>query len=388
MKLGINALSALQGGGQSYLFNLLRYPREFLDIKIYVFSPPQFAHLYAFPEVEVVPCTIPSKNVLYRTLWERWRLPKILKKLEIDIIFCPGGVINFSPPPDCLTTVTFQNMLIFDTINRQKYPLGYRRFRLALLEKISRESFKQADLVIFLSEYAKKTVEEKVPYRKNLSVVIPHGLDDRFRTAGKDDIPRLKSLPRGDYLLYVSVINVFKAQIEVVQAYHILCQKRHMKEKLLLVGPEYPPYGKLLGKEIKRLRLQDKVIVAGQIPYSDMPSVYHYAKAHIFSSTCENCPNIVLESLGSGHPLFLSNRPPMPELAGDSSVYFDPYKPDDLADLLLLRLDDERWMKEMGRKAFERSFLYSWEKTAEKTFLAFRDLYETNNSTVDSKNFT
>ena len=109
-----------------------------------------------------------------------------------------------------------------------------------------------------------------------------------------------------------------------------------------------------------------------------MPSIYHHAKAHIFASSCENCANIVLESLGSGRPLFLSNKPPMPELAGDSAVYFEPYKPDELADLLLRYLDDERWMGEMGEKAYERSFLYSWEVTANKTFQMITKLNNRN----------
>jgi len=168
---------------------------------------------------------------------------------------------------------------------------------------------------------------------------------------------------------------VYKAHVEVVRAYYLLCQQRHTKEKLLLVGPEYAPYAKLLRREIQRLGLESKVIITGCIPHTDMPSVYHHAKAHIFASCCENCPNIVLESLGSGRPLFLSNRPPMPEVGVGSAVYFDPYKPQELADLLSRYLDDEPWMKEMGRRAFERSLRYSWETTARKIFQAFEDLF-------------
>jgi hypothetical protein len=67
----------------------------------------------------------------------------------------------------------------------------------------------------------------------------------------------------------------------------------------------------------------------------------------------------------------------MPELAGDAAVYFEPNNPDELAGLLLQNLDKQQWMKEMGEKAFERSSLYSWEKTAKETFNAFKDLIET-----------
>ena len=40
--------------------------------------------------------------------------------------------------------------------------------------------------------------------------------------------------------------------------------------------------------EIARLRLQDDVILAGTIPYRDLPAVYHHAFINIFASESEN----------------------------------------------------------------------------------------------------
>lgn len=375
MRLAINLLSVLQGGGQIYISKILRYAKDFPDIKIYAFAPPQFADLFSYPEIEIIPCSVPSKSTLHRIFWERWRLPKLLKELKIDLVFCPGGTINFSPPKGCLTAVTFQNMLIFNAVEMRKYPLfSYMRVRLELLKRISINSFKKANLVIFISNYAKKVIDEIVPIRKGVSIVISHGLDDVFRTFGRDDIPRSIFLPDGDYFLYASLLHDYKAHVEVVHAYHILCQKRSTDEKLLFVGPEYPPYGRLVRKKIEQLGLKDKVIIVGKIPYADMPSLYHYAKANIFASTCENCPNIVLESLGSGRPLFLSNRPPMSEFAKDSAIYFDPYNPNMLAQLISEVIDDNDRINKLGHAAYLNSLNYSWEDVANKTFQMILEL--------------
>lgn len=67
----------------------------------------------------------------------------------------------------------------------------------------------------------------------------------------------------------------------------------------------------------------------------------------------------------------------MPEINGDAAFYFDPGKPEELADLLLQYLDDKQQMKDMGKKAFERSSFYNWQATAKKTFQALSDLLET-----------
>jgi len=372
MNVVVNALSARWGGGQAYLLNLLKYADRFPDMKFYLLGS-------SLPEnglegVEVIRPSFDPKNILCRTLWEKCYLPKLLRELKADVLFCPGGIINVSPPPNCSTAVTFQNMLIFDSDGRRKYPPGYMRARLALLERLSKSSFEKADIVIFISEYAKQVVDRKVPRRKGRSVVVTHGLDNKFRTYASKNISRPDFLPEGDYLLYVSPIDVFKAQIEVVWAYHLLCQKRQTREKLILLGPDHTTYATRVREEIERLGLRGRVITAGTVPYADMPAVYHYSKAHIFASMCENCPNVVIESLGSGRPLFLSDRAPMPELAGDAAVYFDPEKPQELAGVLLKHLDDEQWIVQMGRKAHERSFRYSWQVTAKKTFQSMLEL--------------
>ncbi len=375
MNLAINALSARQGGGQVYLSNILRYAYKYPDMRFYVLTTREFAHLYNFDCVNIIMCNISSNNILSRTIWEKIALAKLLEEFKIDLVFCPGGTINFEPPKGCKTAVAFQNMLIFDNKNRSKYLPGLQRLRLYLLKKISKKSFQKADQVIFLSEYAKKVIDEIIPDRKGQSIIIPHGLDESFRTANKTDIPRCSQLPEGKYLLYVSVIHNFKSHIEVVRAYHILCNRRKTKEKLLFVGPVYKRYERLLRREINKFSLQDKVKIIGQIPYSDMPSVYHYAKAHIFASTCENCPNVVIESLGSGRPMFLSNISPMPETAGAAAIYFNPYNPEQLAGLLLKYIDDEKFMTQVGQKAFQKSLCYDWSITAAKTFDAFRSLF-------------
>jgi glycosyltransferase involved in cell wall biosynthesis len=375
MNLAINALSARQGGGQIYLSNILRYAYKYPDIRFYVLTTREFAHLFNFDCVNTIMCNISSNNILSRMFWEKIALAKLLEEFKIDLVFCPGGTINFTPPKGCRTAVTFQNMLILDKEGRRKYPIGYTRFRLAMLEKLTKKSFQKADQVIFLSEYAKKVTDEILPDRKGQSVIIPHGLDESFRTANKTDIPRCSQLPEGEYLLYVSVIHNFKSQIEVVRAYNILCNRRKTEEKLLFVGPVYKRYEKLLRREINKFSLQDKVKIIGPIPYSDMPSVYHYAKAHIFASTCENCPNVVIESLGSGRPMFLSNIRPMPETAGSAAIYFNPYNPEQLAGLLLKYIDDEKFMTQVAQKAFQKSLCYDWSITADQTFDAFRNLF-------------
>lgn len=374
----INALSARWGGGQSYLLNMLKYLREYESIKIYLITNSAELTDETFEGVKIIRPNLYLNNIIFRTIWERYRLPGLLKELNADVLFCPGGTVNTKPPGKCKVVTIFRNMLIFDEVGRKKFGFGYMRFRLKILRRATVKSFKRADLVIYISEYAKRVVESVTGGNGGMAVVIPHGLDARFRTRNKKKMQAFELASADDYFLYVSLVESYKSHIEVVQAYSIVCKKRNTAENLLLVGPDTSSYARRVKREIDRLGLNDKVIMTGKIDYSDMHSLYCNAKANIFASTCENCPNIVLECLGSGRPLFLSNRDPMPEFGGDGAVYFDPSNPEELANLLLKYVDDENWAKSIGERAFTRSKLYDWSITARKTYQAILKLDKGN----------
>jgi glycosyltransferase involved in cell wall biosynthesis len=372
IKIAINALSALQGGGQTYLINLLRYAKDYKDMEFTVYCNPKFKGLFDLENVTAIGCDFASNGLIQRILWEKFVLPRTLKKEKIELIFCPGGILGFKAPSSCKTAVAFQNMLIFDEASRKKYSFGIKRMRLFILEMFSKKSFLKVDLIIFLSNYAKKVADSKVPYKKAKTVVIYHGIGkDAYEES--DVIDKYKLKPK-NYLLYVSYLHRIKLQGEVIDAFAMLKKARNTREKLLLVGNDCPPYGKTLKDKVKKLGIEEDVVFTGLLPCRQVQVLCKNSKANIFASICENCPNIVLEYLSAGRPIFLSNIMPMPEIAGNAAVYFNPNNPRELSDLLIRYLDDEEWEELMVQKARQRSLLYEWKETAEKTFLAFGEV--------------
>ena len=55
----------------------------------------------------------------------------------------------------------------------------------------------------------------------------------------------------------------------------------------------------------------------------------------LFASSCENLPNILLETMGARLPIACSNRQPMPEILGEGGEYFDPEKSDTIYDAII-----------------------------------------------------
>lgn len=362
----IEALSALQGGGQTYLKNLFNFYPDYPDARVIALVPARFRdELAVNPRIEFEAPNFASRGLIHRAIWNQSALPFFLQHTSANVLYCPGGLLATRSVGRCRTAVAFRNMLPFSPRDQARYPLGYMRARLLLLKYMQSASFRNADLTIFISHYAKSVIDLVAGKRRGRSVVIPHGLSDHFRSA--QPRPADARLP-SEYVLYVSILNVYKAQIEVIKAWALVRERRHTTEKLLLIGPEYGPYGSRVRRIITELGLTDEVLILGNVPYAQLPGYYQHAKINLFASSCENCPNILLEALAGGRPVLCSDHQPMPEFGEDGVQYFDPYNPTQLADLLERNLDDAEALEEWSRRAANRSEFFQWSSAARQTW--------------------
>lgn len=373
MRILVNGLSARLGGGQTYLLNLLRRVPQHAGWKVFLLCPDSL-DLTGLPgNIERVGSALKLDNPFRRAIWERFNLGKLASRLEADLLFCPGGLLS-SLPKGLKTVVTFQNMLPFDTTQRKRYPLGYRRLRDWLLERGLSSAMRKADLVIFISRFAQEFMLEKLGHLPGRSVVIPHGIDPRFFPHADNPLRLPGGVPKGEYFLYVSFIDHYKSQIEVVRAF---AQVRHLSKtraSLLLVGAENPPYGKALRREIDLLKLGDVVKVMGNLPHHVLPALYQHAQINLFASCTENCPNILLEIMASGRPALVSDRGPMPEFGGQTVMYFDPENVGQLVERWMSLLSDPEQGGRLALEALMRVSAMEWEKTASLTWGAMEEI--------------
>ncbi|MEX2281185.1 MAG: glycosyltransferase family 1 protein [Gemmatimonadota bacterium] len=373
MRILIDALSARQQGGQTYLKNLLAFVPFDGSVDVLLLAPQSLKLEFDHPHVERRSVPKLLENPFARVAWERLVLARVAREFRADILFCPGGVVT-AAPAGCKVVTMFRNMIPFDARQRARYPFGYERFRNWLLHRLMLRSMLRADLVIFISNYARQVVERFAAGRRIRSVVIPHGVAPQFRAPAIASDNWAAGHFGASYFLYVSYIDFYKAQIEVVQAFASFKQQSGSDFKLLIVGPENPDYGRKVRAEIHRLGLTRDVVITGALPYGDLPGLYQHATLNIFASESENCPNILLEAMAAGRPVLSSNRPPMPEFAGDGAIYFDPATPAELAGRLCSLIDDPTAIAELGRRAQKRSELYDWQTTAGRTWDAIKQL--------------
>lgn len=129
-----------------------------------------------------------------------------------------------------------------------------------------------------------------------------------------------------------------------------------------------------LEKLISRNKLQDQVEFLGFVADHQFKQIYSHALALVHPSLIEGFSLTGLEAMAMNCPVISSNSSCMPEIYGDSVLYFDPHEPRELVEKIQLLQNTPSLRSkliELGRKQIKK---YSWTKTAQKTFASYRQL--------------
>lgn len=368
MIVGIDCSNVRSGGGVTYLVELISALEPFKHgiSRVIIWGGTQtLSKLPDRPWLKLANPPALNQNLLRRVWWQRFKLSYAARVANCDILFIPGGSYagDFKP-----TVAMSHNLLPFEFHELRRYAGSFRFLKFLLLRYVQSRTFRKAEGVIFLTNYAMRTVVKVTGQLRGDTAIIPHGMSPRFLSEPRD------SKPIEDYtdtnplrILYVSIIDAYKHQWHVVEAVHAL-RAEGFAVVLELVGPAYPPAKIHLQKTMERLDASNEwVHYHGEISYDILHSMYANADIGVFASSCENLPITLLETMAAGLPIASSNRGPMPEVLGDASLYFDPENSVDIAHALRRLIQSHTLRGEKARMSFELSKKYSWSRCAEDT---------------------
>jgi glycosyltransferase involved in cell wall biosynthesis len=369
LKIGIDASNIRAGGGVTHLFELLRTA----DPIIHGFSQIIiWSGTATLNQIEDRSWLVKSKQPLLdkglycRTFWQRFMLSMMARAANCNVLFVPGGSYsgNFRP----MVTMS-QNLLPFEWSELLRFGWSWFTLKMILLRFIQSRTFRQADGVIFLTHYAMGVVMRVIKATKAKTMIIPHGIDNRFVCPPREQLPATQySIVRPFRILYVSSIDVYKHQWHVADAMAQL-RESGFPVALDLVGPATSNALRQLRAMLERIDPTKEFInYSGEKPYNELHELYVRADAFLLASSCETFGQILTEAMSAGLPIACSNRSAMPELLGDAGVYFDPERPDEIASAIRKLFDNPKLRSRLACESFEKVQEYSWERCAKETF--------------------
>ena len=370
MRILINAVSAVAGGGMTYLVNLLKYlpdlmPEDEFLVAIQGIDLPD--EVYKKPNLKIrkISNKTSSENLFKRYWWENTGLIKLCKLWKADILYC---IANMTPlvPIKTNTIVMIQNVAPL-TPRVLSYLLKFegikpflKMFANTILTIIA--SIK-SDKTIVLSKATNKLLLSLVP-KANTSILY-HGINSCSFNPEAELPIKAGNEP---YFIYVSNIYVYKGLEYIVKAY----QTNPQLPKTFIAGfPFDNKYFNYMKKEIANNKLEDKIIFLNSVNHSELPGWYANAIAMVYTSWCENCPNILLESQACGCPVIAMDIGPMPEFCSPDNILVKPFDGKALAEgmekAIELRKDPD-----LQNRLLEHSKKYTWQAAMEQHKKVFR----------------
>jgi glycosyltransferase involved in cell wall biosynthesis len=234
--------------------------------------------------------------------------------------------------------------------------------RLKIIGWLQVSSMRRAKNVVFLTKYA-QTVISKYTGNLNSTSIIPHGLKNNFINVWKNRT----ELNNPISIIYVSNASHYKHHINVLKAVKEI-NKKGIDVKLHLIGANVGAASANLQQAIKIEDAKNYVRTTKFMNVNEIVDELKKADIGVFASSCENMPNTLVEMMGSGIPIACSNRGPMLEVLGTNNFTFNPFKSNEIFNVLMDMINNYENAKLHGQICSETSKKFSWLKCSQDTF--------------------
>lgn len=242
-------------------------------------------------------------------------------------------------------------------------------FGSALKHQAARAMFsnvrRRARQVVCDSEFTRDEVNRLAGIDPGRVTVVYPGI----RPVEATTMPRPVAAP---YLLFVGNMKPHKNLGRLVEAFSRL--KDRIPHSLVLVGKRegFITPDRHIGAATEQLG--DRVVFTDEVPDDVLASYYRHADLLVFPSLYEGFGMPPLEAMSAGVPVAASRVASIPEICGDSAVYFDPHVVDDMTSAIARALSDRSLRAELRRRGYERVRRFSWGRTVNELASIFESV--------------
>lgn len=319
MRIGLNLLPAMPetGGSWNYIARLVAALGEHDRRNEYVaFVTGRSAELAPRREnFTIVPIAIDPVSRLRRIGFENARLPRLARRLRLDVLHGFANTLPLANPVPGVVT-------IYDLIVLQS-PRSFSPAQRLYLRAMLPHTVRRAACLLPMSESTAGALRSLLHAPAERMRVIPAIVGDRFRPAPPGRVEELRrrlGLP-GAFWLYVAHFYRHKNHLRLLQAYRGLKAGGHAPWPLVLRGRDCG-----VGAEARRLvrewGLERDVLFLPALSEEDLAVLYAAAGALVFPSLHEGGGMPVVEAMACGCPILASGIPVVREFAGDAAAYF------------------------------------------------------------------
>lgn len=353
------AVPADRGGVGRYVDSLIA-ALDTDGARLSVVCQPRDSELYGklAPNSRVV---VSSDAVVTRTArltWEQTTLPRLLRRLAIDVVHSPHYTMPLAGR--AASVVTLHDATFFTD------PVLHSSVKARFFRTWTSAALRRADRCIVPSEATAAELATVARADRQRIDVIHHGVDaDRFHPPTPEEVLAARSalsLGNTDYVAFLGALEPRKNVPALIRGFAEAVQNRPDPPALVLAGQ--PGWDARIAKALDAVPHRLRVIRAGYLPFELLAGFLGGSELVAYPSLGEGFGLPVLEAMACGTCVLTTRRLALPEVGGDAVAYCG-VGPGDVAASLSELLGDPGRRAALGAAAERRAKEFSWATSAE-----------------------
>lgn len=310
------------------------------------------------------------QDVSNDNFWEEVRVPNIINSTDMDIYHVPQNGVGLSDNINCHKVITLHDIIPL------KMPETVSNRYLNIFNNEMPQILNNCDGIITVSEFSKQDIAKEYNIPKEKIYVTHLAAEDIYRPLSKTICKKSINEKYGisdDFILYVGGFSPRKNIIGLIESFSLLKESKRKNLKLVITGKKGISYDKYKQRAIE-LKVSDNIIFTDFIALEDLPIFYNACEVLVYPSFYEGFGLPPLEAMACGTPVITSNLTSLPEVCNNSAFLINPYDVNELSYAIERVVSDSLLKLTMIQKGLSLSNKYSWEKTAQDTINAYKDI--------------
>jgi len=297
---------------------------------------------------------------------DRWAIGELLqlpvagRRAGIELMH---SLANFGPAAG-----PFARVLTLHDLQWRAVPELLPRPRRLATGALVRAAVRGADRVITVSDASRRSIISELTVSPSRVDAIPNGTTQPGALAPEAEVRARFALSHRPLLLSVATALAHKNLSGLLEAFSLIEQSRRPLLALVGAGTDSPE----IHEQATALSVQEDVRLLGFQTPDVLERLYELAMGVVVPTLYEGFGLPVAEALARATPVACSDLEVLRELAGDTVLYFNPQRPQAIADAMLGLIENRAEAESLALAGRSRVASLSWDAAARATLDSYR----------------